>query len=120
MGYMETLSAIDVHVLDWRDAPGSEHLHASDLDAQERIHGKMVVPVGISGSDLRDAGNLERILADLSGQAVKLRREWDAIDPQEPSKGRGGACRYRPVLIIVRNYGASVYAAQASRRVAYF
>lgn len=111
------LTARDVRLIDHRDAIGAERLHTRELEA--KLGERTTMPLSISGVCTRSSQGAADILAGAMREAVKLRHRWEAAE-RSHDQGRGGSVYYRPVAIVLSNYGASVYASEASKRVDYF
>ena len=107
----------NVRLIDVRDEVGKERLH----NAESILNvGKLCKPRSVSGRCTRRAEGGASILESLLSGAREYLELWDRAASSGKSNGRGGSVYFRPVAVILSNYGGSLYCMEAHRRVEYF
>jgi hypothetical protein len=103
-----------VRVTDHRDAIGAERIRGG---AEKRLGiGRLNMPVSTSGHCTRQAPeSASRMLGRMLSEARRIMSEW--LDAPIAPSGRGGSCKYRPVAVVIDNFGVAVYALESTRRV---
>ena len=103
-----------IKLIDNRDPIGEERLHTGEVEKLVGV--KTHVPKRMSGWCTRRHGL--KHFGEMQDAAYAMLDKWEAA-PTERS-GKGGSCVYRPVAVVVDNYGIAIHVDSGSCRVVPF
>ena len=107
-----------LRVIDARDEVDAEKIGTSSRVELAALGFKPGWQISQSGRCCRGEGATST-LESLATEATKLQETWEGATGSV-NKGHGGTAHYRPVAIVLCNYGGNVAHDPASERITYF